>query len=284
MHSVSPVPMVDCMFLLISINQIWNRLSCNRLGRFTTRHAGGILLIVCGMMMGGCGKTESLGVVLFAASSMSDVFQEVERGYELNHPVDIELIFAGSQTLAMQISEGARADIFVSADLEQIQRVEGFSEPVLLVENRLVGVVPAENGYGTILEALVDADRIIIAHEDVPVGRYTRQALEHLGVWEEIQSRVVSQEHSVRGVLMKVVMGEGDVGFVYRTDALREAESVRTLSFSDETPSKTKTWIAINLDLDAESPASAVYRALMESTDFNAVFERHGFSLPGGDR
>jgi molybdate transport system substrate-binding protein len=276
--------MVDCMFRLIPDNQIWNRLFGNRLERFAYQQVCGFLLIVCGMMLCGCGKTESQSVVLFSASSMSDVLQEVERGYELDHPEEIELISAGSQTLAMQIREGARADIFVSADLEQIQRVDGFSEPVVLVENQLIGVVPHGSQFGTIRGALADADRIIIAHKDVPAGRYTQRALEQIGLWEEIQSRVVSQEHSVRGVLTKVVMGEGDLGFVYSTDALKETDSVRSILFADENTTNTKTWISINLDLDADSPASAVYRSLMESAAIHEVFVRHGFSMPGGDR
>lgn len=272
------------MLILISKIQIWKRRSCNRLERFVFGRVVGLVLIVCAMLGDGCGEKDSSRVVIFAASSMSDALLEVERRYELDHPENIELIFAGSQTLAMQIHEGARADIFISANREQMLRVDGFSEPVVLVENRLVGVVPIWSGFGSIKEALADADRIIVAHEDVPAGMYTRRALEHLGVWEGVQSRVVSQEHSVRGVLTKVAMGEGDLGFVYRTDAMSVSETVRSIAFADGVPAKTETWIAINLDLDEDSPAATVYRSLMESTAIQAIFERHGFVTTGGDR
>ncbi len=247
------------------------------------------LITVCA----GCAEHDEQGrVIVLAASSLTEPLQLIEAEFETLHPgIDLELIFAGSNTLAMQINAGAPADLFLSADYQQIQRIEGFAEPRVLVENQLVAIVPPGSGDApialTITDAIERASRMIVAQGDVPAGRYTRLILEELGLWEASKPKIVSYEHTVQGVLIKVAFGQGDLGFVYRTDALRAQDQVRMIEFPMSISSKTQTWIAIRHDADdagdsgdadnARSPESLAADFIINSSQARAIFTRLGF-------
>ncbi len=218
-------------------------------------------------------------VVVFAASSLAQALGLIETEFETLHPaIDLELIFAGSNTLAMQINAGAPADLFLSADDEQMQRVEGFALPSVLVENQLVAIVPSGSPASTIADAIERASRIIVAQGDVPAGRYTRRALDELGVWETAEPKIVSYEHAAQGVLSKVAFGQGDLGFVYRTDALGAEDKVRMIEFPPGISVKTQTWIAQRANtLDAQSPRSLVADFITSSSQSQAIFANLGF-------
>ncbi len=238
----------------------------------------------------GCAERDEQGrVIVLAASSLTEPLQLIEAEFETLHPgIDLELIFAGSNTLAMQINAGAPADLFLSADYQQMQRIEGFAEPRVLVENQLVAIVPPGSGDApialTITDAIERASRMIVAQGDVPAGRYTRLILEELGLWEASKPKIVSYEHTVQGVLIKVAFGQGDLGFVYRTDALRAQDQVRMIEFPMSISSKTQTWIAIRHDAGdsgdadgARSPESLAADFIINSSQARAIFTRLGF-------
>ena len=167
---------------------------------------------------------------VFAASSLADAFREMEAAFEAAHPgTDVELVFAGSQVLRLQIEHGARADIFASADrrhIESLERAGLVAEYAEFAGNELVVIVPPDNPAG--IESFNDlprARRLVIGTENVPVGGYTRAALRrataHSGPGFEtaVLDRVVSEESNVRLVRAKVELGVADAAIVYRTDA-----------------------------------------------------------------
>src|SRR5260370_37801199 len=131
---------------------------------------------------------------------------------------------AASSTLAVQIEQGAGADLFLSVDEagpDHLQRQGFCAQRRDLLGNRLVVVVPADSSMS--LSGLDDlkADkfkRIAVAREGVPVGDYTRQALKAAGVWDAVKGRTV-EGGDVRATLTYVLRGEADAGFVYATDA-----------------------------------------------------------------
>ncbi|MBL4809632.1 MAG: molybdate ABC transporter substrate-binding protein [Phycisphaerales bacterium] len=241
------------------------------------------VVLVASISLQSCSRSQHDSVKVFVASSVVGPLQEIKAAFESSHPeIRIELISAGSQVLAMQISEGAPADIFISADIRQMDRVNGFSEPAVLVENNLVAIVGLNSAWSTLDEAIDQASGIVIAQDAVPAGQYAFQALNEMGLWERAESKIVSYEHSVSGVLAKVVMGQADLGFVYRTDALNETDAVQEIEFPGSVSVRTQTWISQNAEsFGTHSPDSTVYRYILESLESNRIFVHYGFQRVG---
>ena len=195
-----------------------------------------IALVGCG---GGGGGDEPLTV--FAAASLTEVFQRLAP--------DVRFNFAGSDELATQIREGARADVYAAASARYPDELhdEGLvEEPRVFATNRLVIVVPAENRAG--LESLGDLAhdgvKLVIGAEGVPIGDYTRTVLEGAGR-TDVLARVVSEEEDVKGVLGKVHLGEADAGFVYSTDARAAGDAVRTIELPPSIQAEVRYPVAI---------------------------------------
>lgn len=201
--------------------------------------AGLIGLLAATSIVAGCGEDSADAskagamsassppdVRVFAAASLSDAFEEMAKSYAAR----IEYSFAGSQILRTQLEQGARADVFASADKQQMTLaqhagvIEG--DGVVFARNRLVIVLPKDNPK----EIAAPADlakpgvKIVLAAPDVPAGAYSRGAIERLGALigpeytKRVLSNVVSGEEDVRRVLTKVQLGEADAGIVYTSD------------------------------------------------------------------
>lgn len=256
-------------------NPLWNK----RLGRFIAYLPLPLLALSPAVILISCADEPQSHVVIFAGSSMTNAMLEIETAFELTHPaIDLELIFAGSQTLAMQINEGADAAIFISANLAQIQRISGFTEPTVLVENQLVAIT-TNSDFTTVTDAIANATQILVAHQDVPAGQYTYDALVQLGVWETTKPKIVSFEHSVQAVLTKMVMGQADLGFVYRTDAANADNQIHIIEFPSHISTTTQTWIALNTDSETDSPAAIAYSFITESIDAQRIYTSLGFTV-----
>ncbi len=177
-------------------------------------------------------------LTIFAAASLTDVFQDIETAFERKHPqVDIILNLAGSQQLASQIQLGAPADVFASADTVKMNQVveAGFIQKAAVrpfAGNQLVVIIPHHNpAQLTEFADLASANlKLVLAAPEVPAGRYTRWMLQQTalstnffpGFQDSVLDRVVSLEQNVRAVRTKVALGEADAGIVYQSDvALR---------------------------------------------------------------
>jgi molybdate transport system substrate-binding protein len=155
------------------------------------------------------------GITVYAAASLTDVFPKIDSGPKYS--------FAGSNTLAAQITLGAPADVFASANTTlpaQLFAKGVVQKPVVFTRNRLVVVVPTSNpaGIHSVYDLRKPGIKLVIAASAVPVGSYTLQVLKQMGL-TSVLSNVVSRESDVRDVLSKVALGEADAGFVYSTDA-----------------------------------------------------------------
>ena len=187
-------------------------------------------------------------LTVFAAASLTDAFNRVGADIEAANPaVRVTFNFAGSQTLATQITQGAPADVFASANAAQMQVVVDAGliagGPVTFARNRLAVVVPADNPAG--IAAPVDLAkpdlRLVLASADVPVGRYSRQSLCAMGASSygadfvaAVGDNVVSEEEDARAVLTKVQLGEADAGIVYVSDVTADvAGDVRLIEIPD---------------------------------------------------
>lgn len=171
-------------------------------------------------------KASTFAITVFAAASLTNVFPNIDA-----HP---RYSFAGSNTLAAQIEQGAPADVFASANMLLPLRLYHetlCSKPVVFTRNRLVVIVPRSNSAH--LRRVHDLTRrgvkVVVADKSVPVGAYTITVLRHLHLLRKVMRNVVSRETDVREVLAKVALGEADAGFVYRTDAKVDAGKVQRI-------------------------------------------------------
>jgi molybdate transport system substrate-binding protein len=167
------------------------------------------------------------GLTVFAASSLTDVFPAIDKNETYS--------FAGSNTLATQITNGAPADVFASANTTlpaQLYAAGTVEKPVNFTRNRLVIVVPKSNpkGIKSIYDLTKPGVQIDIANSAVPVGSYTLSILKNMNLTTPILANVVSQETDVRTVLTKVSLGQADAGFVYSTDAQSVPGQVTVIS------------------------------------------------------
>jgi molybdate transport system substrate-binding protein len=203
-------------------------------------------------------------VHVFAAASLTEAFRDVALAYEMAHPGDsVELNFAGSQVLRMQIEQGAPADVFASADPVHAEALRGaglLGVGRVFAKNKLVVVVPPGEAKVRRVQDLVRPGlKIVIAGPTVPAGRYTAEVLARLdaaGLYGDdfqarVRANVVSQETNVRAVLSKVVLGEADAGFAYVTDAAG-SDTVRTIE------------VPIRYNVVAEYPIGVVTRSKAE--------------------
>ncbi len=188
-------------------------------------------------------------LTVFAAASLTDAFTEIGAAFTAAHPdVDVVFNFGGSSTLAAQLSEGAPADVFASANNKQMQVVVDAervtSEPQTFARNQLVLIVPADNPAG--IESLDDLAnpgiKLVVAAPEVPVRVYTDAMLDALAAdpaygadfRDAVVANFVSEEDNVRQVAAKVALGEADAGVVYSSDVTPDiAEDVITLPIAD---------------------------------------------------
>ncbi|GLJ81107.1 molybdate ABC transporter substrate-binding protein [Microbacterium imperiale] len=219
-------------------------------------------------------------VTVFAAASLSAAFDEIAADVEAAYPgVEVEPIrYDGSSTLATQLVEGARADVFASADEANMQRVidAGLAaSPRVFATNRLTLVVPVGNpGDVTGLADLADPDlAVVLCAAEVPCGAASGQLTQAAGV----TPRVDSYEQNVTAVLTKIATGEADAGLVYVTDAAAsdDVETVPTAGADGV----VNRYPIVALD-DARSPAAAAFVGHVLSPAGRAVLERWGFGAP----
>jgi molybdate transport system substrate-binding protein len=229
---------------------------------------------------------ESGTLSVYAASSLTEAFGELEAVFEAAHPdIDVSVTYAGSQILRLQIEQGAAADVFASANPEHMQALVDsglVGESSVFVHNELVVIVPLDNPAGIeSLEDLPEASRIVLGTSNVPVGRYARDVLRlaapSLGEGFEamVLSRVVSEESNVRLARAKVELGEADAAIVYRTDA-GSSDRVGIVEIPSEFNVIADYPIGV-LRRTTVPTAAEAWVALLVSPQGRAVLARHGF-------
>jgi molybdate transport system substrate-binding protein len=173
-------------------------------------------------------------LLVFAAASLRDAFTQLSKSFEAAHPgTRVVFNFAGTQELRTQLEHGARADVFASADqkhMDALAKASLVSQPVLFARNEPVVVVAAHAAERIRTFADVPlAERIVVGAPEVPIGRYTLQILDRAGATlgadfrARVEAKLASRELNVRQVLAKVTLGEADLAFVYRSDAMTAA-------------------------------------------------------------
>jgi molybdate transport system substrate-binding protein len=188
---------------------------------------GGVLAAACAGTDGS--DPASPQIEVFAASSLVDAFTEIGEGFRARHRgASVRFNFLASSDLATQMEQGARADVFASADVRSMARVARAGvlagRPRVFAHNELAIVVAAGNPHGVdSLEDLEDPDLVVsLCNEECPAGRYALEAFEAA----RIDVQVDSLEAEVRGVVARVSVGEADAGVVYATDVVSAGDGV----------------------------------------------------------
>jgi molybdate transport system substrate-binding protein len=213
---------------------------------------------------------------VFAAASLTSVFPQIDRTPRYS--------FGGSDQLALQIRQGAPADVYASASpkfAELLYRDGLVSKPVVFATNRLAVLVPRSNpgNVHSVYDLRRSGLRIVIGDRTVPIGSYTRQLLDTIGITDDVMKNVVSQETDVKGIVAKVALGEADAGFAYVTDARSVAKRVRLVTL----PQWPQPPIRYELAVVRSAPRAAAARAFVKrvlSKRGRLLLGRAGFGLP----
>jgi molybdate transport system substrate-binding protein len=228
-----------------------------------------LLLAVVGGTASAAGHTT---LTVYAASSLTDVLPKVDPAERYS--------FAGSNTLAAQITQGAPADVFAAANLtlpEQLYAKGLVTRPYVLTHNTLVLIVPRANParIHSVTDLRKPDVKIVIASSAVPVGAYTLQVLKTMGM-TDVLDNVVSRESDVRDVLAKVALGEADAGFVYATDARTVPGRVTVLRLPVWARPNVAYGIAV-VTASKHRAAAAAYLKLLLGKRAQATFRAYGF-------
>ena len=186
-------------------------------------------------------------LTVFAASSLTESFTAIAQRLTTLYPdLRIQFNFAGSQSLRTQLEQGALADVFASANVDQMELAQKSGVILvashLFVKNRLVVIVPRDNPgkLTTFRDLAMPGLKLVLAGPHVPVGQYSRQAIRQAAAdyGSDFEARVlqnlVSEEHNVKQVVTKVQLAEADVGITYVSDITpRIRPDVLTLPIPD---------------------------------------------------
>ncbi|HEY2477133.1 MAG TPA: molybdate ABC transporter substrate-binding protein [Solirubrobacterales bacterium] len=170
---------------------------------------------------GSAGSSGSGTLIVLGASSLTEAVTKYGESFE---GAQVKASFAGSDELAAQIQQGAKADVFASADTDYPQELfeEGLVEkPQVFAGNELVIAVPEGSSIKSLADLAKPGVKLVIGDPSVPVGSYTRTVLGRLPAAEReaIMSNVVSEETEVASIVAKLEQGAAEAGFVYVTDA-----------------------------------------------------------------
>ncbi len=223
-------------------------------------------------------------ITVFAAASLTDALQEIAAVYERTSLDRVIFNFGASSQLALQIREGAPADLFISADEEKMSLLERLnllapSTRVVLLSNTLVIVVPKAHGARIVSLRDLASSRIesiaLAEPSSVPAGIYARKLLETAGLWAQVEKKIIPTDN-VRSALSAAEAGNVDTAIVYRSDAM----SSKRVRIALAIPRNRGPAIAYPAALlrEAEHPAAARrLLAFLRSSAARSIFERHGF-------
>jgi molybdate transport system substrate-binding protein len=227
-------------------------------------------------------------LTVFAAASMKNALDDVDKAYTAKTGVKIVASYAASSALAKQIEQGAPADVFMSADtawMDYVKDKKAISEPtrVNLLGNSIVLIAPKDSkidkvtiDQGFDLAKLAGDGKVTTGDvQSVPVGKYAKAALEKLGAWTAVEPKMAMAEN-VRAALALVARNEAVLGIVYSTDAKVEpgVKIVATFPANSHPPIVYPVAATSTAHKDA-----ADYLAFLRSSEAKAIFEKYGFSF-----
>ena len=234
-------------------------------------------------------NAQSQTITVFAAASLLNAFTEIGKAFESTNPGStVTFNFDGSQSLRTQIEQGAIADVFASAHQKEMgalitQSLIADNKSHTFITNQLIVILPPQNPAN--IQSLADLTRpgilLVLASEDVPVGAYSRQALEKLNTQfgidyrDKVLANVVSSEDNVKQIVAKVQLGEADAGIVYASDAVA-APDLKTVAIPPEYNVVAEYPIAV-LAAAPRPDLAAEFVAYVMSAEGQSILKKWGF-------
>jgi molybdate transport system substrate-binding protein len=236
-----------------------------------------------------CGGGES-DLTVVAAISLRGPMEEIAAEFEAQHPdVDIAFNFAGSQRLRFQLEQGAKAEVFVSADERQMTlaaRSQLLADrPLVFAGNRLIVALPDGNpGDVQTLEDLASPGlRVVWADETVPLGAYSREVVSALGgtfgadFQAQVEGNIVSEEESAAAVAGKVELGEADAAIIYETDVPRLEREGGTFIAIPDADQPDIGYLVAPLEGSGSGELSQAFVSFLLSDEGQRILIQHGF-------
>lgn len=247
-----------------------------------SRTAAAVSVGLATTLLAGCGggAPESTLDVL-AASSLTDVFDRFERDFERAHPdVDVRISYGSSTALALQLAEGAPADVLATADrrsMAEAEQADAVGDVTTFASNAMVLVRAPQRSDLTSIGDLGDGDYVRCV-DSAPCGAIALQLLERAGV----EARPASLEPDVRAVLTKVLAGEVDAGLVYASDAHSAGETLTTVAVPGAQRLTNSYEMAVAADTD-DPRLAAQWVALVTGPAGQQALTDAGFAPPDGE-
>ena len=248
-----------------------------------------------GSVQAAAAEDASGDLYVFIAASLSNAMEEIQKDFNETYP-DVEILYNAdsSGTLQTQIEEGARCDLFFSAADKQMNALvdENLAKKDTvedILENKVVLIKPKDGETKvTGFENITDAANIALAGDSVPVGQYSREIFDNLGITDEVNKMEINEGKNVSEVLAAVSEGSNEIGIVYATDAASVADKVDVIAEAPADALKTPVLYPVGLieDKEASEDDTAAAEAFLEyikSDDAMKVFEKYGFTAHKAD-
>lgn len=222
-------------------------------------------------------------ITVFAAASLTDAMQEISQAYQADQQdAEIQFSFASSSVLARQIEQGAPADIFISADqkwMDYLIERQITENKQTLLENSLVLIAPSSAKYEQVninqqtnwQTLLPVTEKLAVGDPDhVPAGIYAKEALTHLGVYDQLSKQFV-RASNVRAALMLVERQEAALGIVYSTDA-KISQKVNIIGTFPAESVKS-----IEYPITLLTPTAQDFYTFLFTNKAKQIFQKYGF-------
>lgn len=237
---------------------------------------------------------ETVELHIFAAASMQETLEQIQKDYKDIAPsVELVLNLDSSGTLKTQIEEGADCDVFISAAQLQMDQLDMEADKAVntdgldfvdsttrvdLLENKVVLVVPEGNpkDIQSFEDIATKADLVALGNDDVPVGQYSKEILNHLGVMDQLEAEnKITYGSNVKEVTTQVAEGSADCGIVYETDAF--SAKLESVDKADADLCSPAIYPAAVMKNSAHADEAQVFLDYLKTDEASKVFQSVGF-------
>lgn len=237
---------------------------------------------------------ETVELHIFAAASMQETLEQIQKDYKDIAPsVELVLNLDSSGTLKTQIEEGADCDVFISAAQLQMDQLDTEADKAVntdgldfidsttrvdLLENKVVLVVPEGNpkDIQSFEDIATKADLVSLGNDDVPVGQYSKEILNHLGVMDQLEAEnKITYGSNVKEVTTQVAEGSADCGIVYETDAF--SAKLESVDKADADLCSPAIYPAAVMKNSAHADEAQAFLDYLKTDEASKVFQSVGF-------
>ena len=246
------------------------------------------VFFVASWLLSAQAQAQEKSITIFAAASMKNALDDVDGAFAKQSGIKVVTSYDASSVLMKQIEQGGPADVFVSADLKWMDygsqkklvdedtRVNLLGNKLVLIAAKDSKLAPVTIAPGFDLAKLAGDGRIVTGDvQAVPVGIYAKTALEKLGLWAAVESKM-AMAVNVRAALLLVARGEAPLGIVYATDAKVEPGVKILGTFPDDSHEPIIYPVAAT---KSAKPDAARYLAFLRSAAAKSIFESYGFAF-----